>query len=198
MSTPEKDSRRGLAVVLSGPSGVGKTTICKLLAERCGYELSVSVTTRAPRAGETDGVDYTFCSPEEFRKRIEGEELLEYSEHFGNMYGTPVGPVEDALREGRTILLEIDVNGARQVMERLPDAFCIFLSAPDLDEMRRRLRDRHSETDADIRTRLQRADMEISAPLRYDARVVNDNLATTTEEVYSLIREAEARTKHEG
>ena len=184
-------------MVISGPSGAGKTTICKELARRYGYDLSVSATTRAPRAGEVDGVDYLFLAREAFEEKVGRGEFLEYSDHFDHLYGTPAGPVHQALHEGRTILLEIDVNGARQVMERLPDAFCVFVSAPDFDEMERRLRDRHTESHASIRARLQRADMEIAAPLRYDARAVNDDLEKVVEEIHSLIQEAEARKANE-
>ncbi len=147
----------GLAVVLSGPSGAGKTTVCRELVAQYGYERSVSATTRAPRAGERDGVDYHFLTRERFLEGVRRGEFLEHSEHFDNLYGTPKGPVERALQQGRTIILEIDINGAQQVMERLPaqDRFCIFLTAPDAREQERRLRNRRTEGEAAVRTRLQ-------------------------------------------
>ena len=188
-----RSARRGLAVVISGPSGAGKTTVARLLAERFGYERSVSATTRAPRAGEQDGRDYRFMTREAFAQGLERGEFLEHSEHFDNMYGTPRAPVERALEQGRVVLLEIDVNGARQVMEKLPEAYCIFLSAPDMQTVEGRLRGRRTENEEAIRTRLRRAEMEMAAGLAFCARVVNDDLERTVAETHSLIRQQEER-----
>jgi len=187
----------GLAVVISGPSGAGKTTICKRLIEKYGYLTSISATTRAPREGETDGIEYWFWNRQQFQEAVDHGELLEHSEHFDNLYGTPAAPVRKALADGLTILLEIDVNGARQIMERLPQAHCIFVVAPDTVEMEQRLRGRHSDSEASIRTRLQRADMEIAMRMRYDDRVVNDDLETAVEQVHAAIQKAEARKTDE-
>ena len=187
------DARRGLAVVISGPSGACKTTIARLLAQRFGYELSVSATTRASRAGEQDGREYYFMTRKAFALALERDEFLEHSEHFDSLYGTPRAPVERAVEQGRVILLQIDVNGARQVMEQLTGAYCIFLNAPDMETAEERLRSRRTESEEAIRTRLQRAEMEMAAGLNYDARVVNDDLERTVSEIHSLIRQQEER-----
>ena len=199
MTPAESARKRGLAVVVSGPSGAGKTTVCRRLIAEYGYERSISATTRAPRAGERDGVDYHFMTRERFLEGVRRGEFLEHSEHFDNLYGTPKEPVVRALQEGRTIILEIDINGAQQVMERLPEQgrFCIFLTAPDAREQERRLRSRHTEGEAAVRTRLQRAEMEIARGLRYDGRVANDVVERTVLEVHQHIQKAEAR-KNDG
>ena len=186
-------ARRGLAVVISGPSGAGTTTVARLLAQRFGYEVSVSATTRPPRAGEQEGREYRFMTREAFAQALERGEFLEHSEHFDSLYGTPRGPVERAVGQGRVILLQIDVNGAKQLMEKLPGAYCIFLSAPDMETVEERLRARRTESEAAIRTRLKRAEMELAAGLNYDARVVNDDLERAVSEIHSLIRQQEER-----
>jgi len=188
---------RGLAVVISGPSGAGKSTVVAKLAKRYGYRVSVSATTRVPRSGERDGEAYRFWSRERFRSAAEAGELLEWSEHFDNLYGTPAAPVLEAIKKGETILLEIDVKGAEQVMKHLPEAYCIFLRAPDRDEMERRLRSRHSETEAAVRTRLQRAEMEMAERLWYNDRIVNDDLDGAVEKIHELIQAREEKS-HEG
>ena len=184
----------GMVVVISGPSGAGKTTVCKHLVERHGYALSVSATTRKPRPGEKHGVEYYFYTRERFLEGVKKGEFLEHSEHFDNLYGTPRAPVEESVAKGRVILLEIDINGARQVMERMPGAHSIFLTAPDMGCMESRLRGRLTESEAAIRTRLQRADMEMAAQMKYNDRVVNDNLEQTVARVHQLIQ-AEVRKR---
>ena len=199
MTPAETGRKRGLAVVLSGPSGAGKTTVGRRLIAQYGYERSISATTRAPRAGERDGADYHFMTRERFLEGVRRDEFLEHSEHFDNLYGTPKEPVERALQQGRTIILEIDINGAQQVMERLPaqDRFGIFLTAPDAREQERRLRSRKTDSEDSVRTRLQRAEMEIAFSRRYDVRVENDVVERTVLEVHQHIQKAEA-TKDDG
>jgi len=185
----------GLVVVVSGPSGAGKTTVCRRLAERYGYALAVSATTRAPRAGEVNGKDYLFLSRREFEAAAERGEFLEYSEHFGGLYGTPRAQVDEALARGEVVLLEIDVNGAAQVRQVLPDAFCVFLTAPDDEENVKRLKSRRTEDEASMRARLQRAEEEKAAAMRYDRRMVNDDLEETVRRIHESI-DAEVRKRH--
>jgi len=185
----------GLVVVISGPSGAGKTTVCRRLAERYGYALAVSATTREPRDGEVDGKDYSFVSRGEFEAAAGRGEFLEYSEHFDSFYGTPKAQVEEALAKGEVVLLEIDVNGAAQVRKVLPDAFCVFLTAPDNEENVKRLKSRCSEDEASMRTRLQRAEKEKAAAMRYDKCMVNDDLEEAVRKIQEFI-DAEVRERH--
>jgi guanylate kinase len=187
--------KRGMVFVISGPSGAGKTTVCRLLVEKYGLELSTSATTREPRDGEENGREYFFVTHDEFDKLIADGELLEHSEHFGNCYGTPRQAVLDAVEEGRILLLEIDVNGMVQVMEKLPEAFCIFLTAPSDGENEQRLRDRSSEDEDAIQIRLQRyGDVEKAIGMEHGHHVINDDLNDTVDTVYRLIQtEAQKR-----
>jgi len=190
----------GSLVIISGPSGSGKSTLCRRLAERKPYALSVSATTRSPRPGEKQDGDYHFISREAFLRKIESGEFLEYSEHFGSLYGTPRKPVEEALRRGEVVVLEIDVNGAQQVKENPPCArrpFMIFVRAPDEDELRRRLTQRDKDKGHEaVRERLARLDWELSMRNIYDREVVNDNLDRAVAELEQII-ESEAR-EHDG
>jgi guanylate kinase len=184
--------RKGLAVVISGPSGCGKSTVCRRLVDLAGYRRSVSVTTRPPRPRERHGADYHFVTRDEFERMRRGGELLESSEHFGNLYGTPRGPVEEALTRGETVVLEIDVNGADQVAETMPSARRVFIMPPNRQELERRLRTRNTEDEDAVRLRLARTDLEMSRASSFDLVVVNDDLARVTSEVHQWV-EAEAR-----
>ncbi|HYU93272.1 MAG TPA: guanylate kinase [Actinomycetota bacterium] len=150
--------------------------------------LSVSVTTRPPRPGERDGIDYRFVSDEEFDRMVAGGELLEWAHVVGHRSGTPAGPVEEALATGRDVVLEIDVQGARQVRERAPDAVLIFLAPPSLEELERRLRSRGTEDEARLALRLATARAEMAQQPRFDHVVVNDRLDQATAQVEAIIQ----------
>ena len=182
---------KGLVVVISGPSGVGKGSVhTGLRGLLDGLEISVSVTTRKPRPGERDGIAYTFVSDEVFDHMIATDALLEWAEYSGNRYGTPAASVLAAAEDGRTVLLVIEVQGALQIRARLPEALQIFLVPPSFEELERRLRDRGTEDEDAVRGRLETARLEMSAQARFDHVVVNDDLDRATAEVADLIAKA--------
>lgn len=169
----------GRLTVLTGPSGVGKGTLVKLLLERHPQIwLSVSATTRAPRQGEEEGRSYFFLSREAFEQHVAGGGLLEWAEFAGNLYGTPRQPVEERLAEGRPVLLEIELEGARQVRRSFPAAFQVFLEPPSFEELERRIRGRGTDSEEAIARRLERARIELAAAPEFDARLVNGELET--------------------
>jgi guanylate kinase len=171
---------------------VGKGTVIRRLLEIApNVELSVSATTRAPRPGEADGVDYRFVSDEEFDRLIETDALLEWAVIFGHhRSGTPSGPVDEARSRGHDVILEIDVQGAGQVRERAPDATLIFLAPPSLGELERRLRDRRTEDEAQLEGRLSAAREELAQAERFDHVVVNDEVNTAAEEIARILQES--------
>ncbi len=175
-----------LLLVLSGPSGVGKGTVVKQLLKRGNYSLSVSCTTRSPRAGEKDGEAYFFIGKDEFLETIERGGFLEYSNHFENYYGTPEKFVQDKL-ETSDVILEIEVDGALQVKKSHPAAVLIMILPPSVDELRARLKKRGSETSDKIEERIKRMDYEISKKSQYDYVVINDDLNKTVEEIENII-----------
>ena len=185
MTTPSSQSR---LTVLSGPSGVGKGTLVALLRERYPeLWLSVSATTRPPRPGEEEGVHYFFHSQESFQELVASGGLLEWATFAGNSYGTPRGPVEQQLSAGVPVLLEIELEGARQVRSTSPDAFQIFLRPPSLDELERRIRGRGTDSEEAIQRRLQRAALELEAEKEFDAVVENSDLTQALARLESLM-----------
>ena len=186
---------RGRLIVVSGPSGVGKGTVVSRLLERLdGAQLSISVTTRRPREGEADGVDYLFVDDDTFDAMVEDGELLEWATYAGNRYGTPQGPVDQALRSGRDILLEIEVQGAVQVRSRRPDATLVFLRPPSEEELERRLTERGTEDGEERALRMATARAELEAAEGFDHQVVNDDLDRCVREIASII----ARERRDG
>ena len=181
---------RGLLLVLSGPSGSGKTSVLRaaLAASGLPIELSVSAATRAPRPGETDGVEYRFLDRPHFDALRNAGGFLESAEVHGNLYGTPAAPVEAVRAAGRWAMLEIDVQGCRQVKAACPDAVGIFLRPPSLDELAARLRRRGTETEDRIARRLADARQELAAAPDYDHQIVNENLAQAVRTFRTLLR----------
>ena len=181
--------KRGKLVVVSGPSGVGKSTICAEVIRRTGAFLSVSVTTRAKADKEVDGREYHFISKAEFEKKIAGNEFLEYAEVFGNQYGTPKEPVEKALKNGKTVILEIDVQGARTVKKILPEAIMVFILPPSQADLVGRMTDRARGEDSNTaKKRLSGASAEISAAWQYyDHMVINAEVNQAVKEIIQII-----------
>ncbi|MEX1317505.1 MAG: guanylate kinase [Synechococcaceae cyanobacterium] len=163
--------------VITGPSGVGKgTLVSQLLQRHSQIWLSVSATTRAPRAGEVEGESYFFLSREAFERQVREGGFLEWAEFAGNLYGTPRRPVEEHLAQGRPVLLEIELEGARQVRRTFPAGFQLFIKPPSFAELERRIRSRGTDSDAAITRRLERARVELAAEGEFDAVLVNDDL----------------------
>ena len=179
--------RKGLLVVVSGPSGAGKGTICQALLEKTPLAYSVSATTRKPRAGEIDGKSYYFLSVEAFEEMIEKDELLEWAKVYDNYYGTPLKKVEEKLAAGEDILLEIDTQGAMKVREKFPEGVYIFILPPSLAELERRIRGRDTETEDVLQKRLAAAIEEIEAGKCYKYVVTNDEVDGAVDSVCAIL-----------
>lgn len=177
----------GKLVVISGPSGAGKTSVCKALRQRSEVEFSVSATTRAMRAGEQDGVDYHFLGAAEFERRVAAGEFLEWARYNQNCYGTLRGPMDLALAAGRIFVVEIEVQGTRQLRAAGVPGIYVFIVPPSPDVLRQRLRARAANSHEDIEARLAIAEQELAAKDLYDHVVVNEDLARTIREVEELI-----------
>lgn len=182
---------KGLLIILSGPSGVGKGTVRKYIQSRNKVDVhfSVSMTTRAPRANEVDGVDYYFVSKEEFLDGIKNDKLLEYAEFVGNYYGTPREIVEDLRNKGVNVLLEIEITGATQVMNKVKDdrVVSFFLMPPSIKRLEERIRARKSESEEVIKTRLDKGKKEMKLADRYDYTIVNDRINRAGDKIISIL-----------
>ena len=179
---------RGLLIVVSGASGTGKGTVCKkILADLPAVAYSISATTRAPRPGEVDGKEYYFISRDEFKAWIDDGKFLEFAEVYGNYYGTPLNKIEERLKRGEDILLEIDVQGALNVKRKMPEGIYIFLLPPSLEELRRRIEGRGTETPESLKRRLANAVAEIQIGREYDYAVVNDSVDNAAAQIKAIL-----------
>lgn len=186
---------RGLLIVISGPSAAGKGTICKELLNNFkeNLELSISATTRKPREGEVEGVNYFFKDREEFIRMIENGEFIEYAQVYDNYYGTPKKYVMDKLQNGKNVILEIDVQGARKVKNSFKDAVFIFIMPPSFEELRRRIERRGTESTEDINKRMNNAYGEICHVTDYDYVVVNDNIKAAANKIKCILTAEKCR-----
>ena len=184
------NKKRGMLIIFSGPSGVGKGTVRDLFVddESLNLAFSISMTTRKKRQGEEDGVDYYFVEKEVFEKAIENDELLEYAEFVGNYYGTPLAEVNRLRDEGKNVLLEIEVQGALQVIDKVPDALSIFLVPPNMEEFKRRIINSRTESEAVINERLSKATKEMALMNQYRYVICNDDPEFAADMVSLIIR----------
>ena len=192
-----KLNERGLLVVISGPSGVGKGTVRKALFDMPKHNLtySVSMTTRKMRPGEVNGVDYYFVSKDDFEQKIRDGKLLEHAEFVGNYYGTPLDKVNEQLDNGNEVVLEIEVEGAQQVKNKMPDCVSIFIVPPGKEALYERLRARGTESEEIIQQRIEKANREFKKAYLYDYIVVNDEVSNAADRIMAIIRAEHAKTE---
>lgn len=186
---------KGILLVVSGPSGVGKGTICKEFLKKSDIFYSVSATTRTARAGEVDGVNYFFKTEDEFSEMIDKKEFLEWATFCGNYYGTPKHVVEEKLQMGIDVILEIDVQGAMQVRSNYPEGVFVFILPPSMEELENRIRGRKTESEEVINTRLQKAQKEIKTANKYNYLVLNDNLDEAVNSLNIILSAEKLRTE---
>ncbi len=187
---------KGLLVVISGPSGAGKGTIYRNIIARTGMKRSISVTTRKPRPGEQEGVDYYFRSEEEYQHMIAAGEFLETAEVYKNYYGTPKAPVFENLDNGHDVLFEVDVHGARSIKKKYPEAVAVFIMTPDFKTLEERLVGRGTESESALNTRLGAAKRELSKYELFDYIVFNDDAEAATQQVLDIISAEKCRIKN--
>lgn len=191
-----RKTKKGLLIVISGPSGAGKGTVIKAIKERNGdIAYSVSVTTRAPREGEVDGRDYFFRSYEQFKDMLHNNEFLETAEVYGNYYGTPKSYVEKLLMDGKDVILEIDTVGAQNVKKQFPGAVLVFIVPPAAKDLQARLDKRNTETDEVKAKRLQASEKEFASIKKYDYVIVNNDLADAVADLEAIIRSTHCMVK---
>lgn len=181
------EEKKGKLVIISGPSGSGKTSICKILTKNPEIKQSVSYTTRKPRDGERDGIEYCFIERSEFEKLIDEDKFIEYAEYCGYLYGTPAALIKEAIDNEEILLLAIDVKGALQIMDKMPEAISIFIEAPDDETLKRRLKNRLTDDDSVIEKRFIVAREEMGYSKHYDYCVVNDKLEDAVKEIEGIL-----------
>ena len=178
----------GKLVIISAPSGTGKGTVINKLLKRCpDFAFSVSATTRPTRPGEIDGKEYYFLTTDRFHEMIANGEFLEYAEYVGNYYGTPSKPVDEFIKSGKTVLLDIEVLGAKQVMAERPEAISIFIVPPSMTELENRLRGRGTDSEEKLAARLKRAKQELQEKCHYKHEVVNDSVSRAVDEIIEIL-----------
>ena len=187
--------RKGMLLIISGPSGAGKGTLCKMLLQKDkSFSFSCSVTTRSPRNGEVEGVDYQFIQEAEFQQMVDNDELLEYATVHGHHYGTPKKAVEELLNQHRNVLLDIDSQGAMHVMEKAQDYVSVFILAPSMEELRSRLEKRNAENPAEINRRMHNAYGEIRKANLYQYAIINDDVNKAFVQLESIVNAEKQRT----
>jgi len=189
-------TNNGRLIVFSAPSGCGKGTMLAEILKNEDYCVSISATTRQPREGEMDGVNYYFLSKGDFLQKVADSEFLEYAEYCDNYYGTLISEVDGKLSDGRNVILEIEVQGAMKIREKRPDAVFVFIAPPSVAELRRRLRKRGTETDEVIEKRVSQAAGELSYADKYDYVIVNDDLDDAVSDFFAVMRAEKLRTKY--